>query len=410
MPPTPVWKRNLAVLRAGQLLVVSAMGIVIPLIPFFLRDLGMTDRADLERWSGLVFSAPFLAAATMSPVWGFLGDRYGHKKMVVRAIVGLAVVNLLLVFVESPLQFFVLRFSQGLVTGFVPAALAITAASTPRRDLPEAVGKLAASASAGRLLGPAIGGILAGFLTFRQLFLLVGVIIAVSAVFVLRYLEEPPRQSAERAISFAAPFRVALGTRRLRWALPGLLVAMAGVSMTMPIFPLYVEGLLGPGTDPKLLTGVGFAVVAGFTMLGSTWLGKVAGRFGLKLLLVGSLALGALALALHAAVTSVAAMLLLRAVLGVSAAGIGPVLHSMIGREAPEGMRGGVTGLANSATILGFFLGPVVGGWLANHFGVNGVFQAAGALTLICGVVAAILARRVGRDRVIPPVPREIPR
>ena len=90
---------------------MSAMGIVIPLIPFFLRDLGMTDRADLLRWSGLVFSAPFLAAATMSPVWGFLGDRFGHKKMVVRAVIGLAIVNLALVFVETPLQFFVLRFT-----------------------------------------------------------------------------------------------------------------------------------------------------------------------------------------------------------------------------------------------------------------------------------------------------------
>ena len=89
-------------LGLGQLVAVSAMGIVIPLIPFFLRELGMTDRAQLERWSGLVFSAPFLAAAVMSPVWGYLGDRYGHKKMVVRAIVGLAVVNLLLVFVRSP--------------------------------------------------------------------------------------------------------------------------------------------------------------------------------------------------------------------------------------------------------------------------------------------------------------------
>ena len=34
----------------------------------------------------LLFSGPFLAAALMSPVWGFLGDKYGHKMIVVRAI------------------------------------------------------------------------------------------------------------------------------------------------------------------------------------------------------------------------------------------------------------------------------------------------------------------------------------
>ena len=74
--PADVWRRNLVVLGAGQLVAISAMGIVIPLIPFFLRELGMTDRAELERWSGLVFSGPFLAAALMSPVWAALGDRY----------------------------------------------------------------------------------------------------------------------------------------------------------------------------------------------------------------------------------------------------------------------------------------------------------------------------------------------
>ena len=36
---------------------------------------------------------------------------------------------------------------------------------------------------------------------------------------------------------------------------------MAAISMTMPIFPLYVEDLCGAGTDPKVVTGIEFAVV-----------------------------------------------------------------------------------------------------------------------------------------------------
>jgi DHA1 family multidrug resistance protein-like MFS transporter len=409
-PETPVWQRNLLVLSAGQLVAVAAMGVVIPLIPFFLRDLGMTDRAALERWSGMVFSAPFLAAATMSPIWAFLGDRYGHKKMVVRAVVGLAVVNLLLVFVRTPIQFFLLRLVQGTVTGFVPAALAVTSASTPRERLPDAMGRLAASASAGRLLGPAIGGFLAGFLAFRQLFLLVGGTIAVAAVFVARYLKEPPLERMDASVSLATPFRTAMREPRLRLALPGLLIAMAAISMTMPIFPLYVEPLCGPGTDPKLVTGLGFAVVAAFTLLTSTWLGAIARKVGLKVLLVAALALAALALALHPAARGIGPMLALRALLGVSAAGVGPVLHSMISRAAPEGIRGGITGLANSATILGFFVGPIGGGWLANEVGIGGVFRVAAALALACGVAAALLMQRVGRQRDVAPIPEEIPR
>ena len=407
--PTTVWKRNLVVLGAGQFVAISAMGIVIPLIPFFLRELGMTDRAALERWSGLIFSGPFLAAALMSPVWGALGDRYGHKKMVVRAIIGLAVVNLLLVFVRSPTEFLVLRVVQGLVTGFVPAALAITSASAPRDRLPEAIGKLAAFASAGRMLGPAIGGLLAGFLSFHQLFLIVGLMMGIVAVFVMLFLREPPRDPRATA-SLAAPLRAALGNPKLRLALPGLLVATSGISMTMPLFPLFVEGLCGPGVDPKVVSGIGFATVAGFTLVGSTLLGRVSDRLGLKVLLVGSLFLAAIALGLHPIVRDIASMLVLRALLGVAAAGIGPVLHSMISRAAPDGMRGGITGLANSATILGFFVGPIGGGLLANAIGIDGVFRVAAVLTGACALGAAITARRVGRDRQLDTLPREVPR
>jgi MFS family permease len=405
----PAWKRNLTVLAVGQLVVISAMGIVIPLIPFFLRELGMTDVAALERWSGLVFSGPFLAAGLMSPVWGYLGDRYGHKRMVLRAIVGLAVVNLLLVFVQTPTQFLILRLTQGLVTGFVPAALAITAASTPRDRLPDSMGKLAASASAGRLLGPAVGGVLAGFLAFRHLFLLTGSLIAICAVFVGLYLREPPRTATREDVTLLGPFREALREWKLRLALPGLLVSMIGIGMTMPIFPLYVEQLCGPAIDPKVITGIGFATVAAFTLLTSTFLGRIAELVGLKSLLVGALVLASVALVLHPFATGIPSMLALRALLGVATAGIAPVLHSMIGRAAPAGMRGGVTGLASSATILGFFVGPVGGGLLANHVGIDGVFRAAALMTLSCGAVAAVAAQRVGRDRKIVRLPRETP-
>jgi DHA1 family multidrug resistance protein-like MFS transporter len=247
-------------------------------------------------------------------------------------------------------------------------------------------------------------------LAFRQLFLVVGVIIAAAAVFVGRYLQEPRDPTSREKVSIAAPLRWALGEPRVRVALGGLLVSMAAISMTMPIFPLYVEDLIGTNTDPKVITGIGFATVAGFTMIGSVFLGRLAGRVGLKVLLSGSLIVAALAMALHPLVSGVAPMLVVRALLGISAAGIGPVLHAMVARAAPEAMRGGITGLASAATILGFFVGPVSGGWLANQFGVMGVFRIAASLAAACGVAAMIAARRVGVDRRIDPVPEAIPR
>jgi MFS family permease len=111
------------------------------------------------------------------------------------------------------------------------------------------------------------------------------------------------------------------------------------------------------------------------------------------------------ALALHSWVRGIGTMLAVRALLGIGAAGVQPVLHSMISREAPEGMRGGITGWANSASILGFFVGPLAGGWLAGPVGARGVFEIAAALVFVCAIGVAIFAKRRGRGREIVPIP-----
>jgi DHA1 family multidrug resistance protein-like MFS transporter len=409
----PLWRRNLLVLSSSQLVTVAAMSIVIPFIPFFVRELGVTDRAAVERWSGLIFSGPFLAAGLMSPVWGALGDRYGHKPMVVRAIIGLAVVNFLCYFVRTPLEFWILRLIQGAVTGFIPAALAITSATTPPDKLPDAMGKLNAAAAAGRFMGPAAGGILAGLLGYRDIFLLTGSMIAIGAVTVVLFLENPPPRRSARGSPFGN-LTLAWQDRRLRLALVGLLFSMVAASMVMPIFPLFVEDLLarasGRGLDAATWTGIGFAVVAGFAMLGSAALGPVAQHVGLKVVLIASLCVTSIALALHPLVDGLVGLLAVRALLGIGVAGVQPVLISMISREAPEGRGGGFAGLASAATIFGFFLGPGSGGWLANHVGVDGVFRIAAGLAALCGIGAAIVARRTGRNRQIRPLPIGLPR
>jgi len=410
----PLWRRNLLVLSGSQLVTVAAMSIVIPFIPFFVRELGVTDRAAVERWSGLIFSGPFLAAGLLSPVWGALGDRYGHKPMVVRAIVGLAVVNFLLYFVRTPLQFWILRLVQGAVTGFIPAALAITSATTPPDRLPDAMGKLNAASAAGRLVGPAAGGLLAGMLGYRDIFLVTGSMIAIGAVAIVRFLENPPPSGSRRTASPRENLALAWRDVRMRFALTGLLLSMVAASMVMPIFPLYVEDLLARtgagGLGASVWTGIGFAVVAAFALLGSAALGPVAARIGLKVVLVGSLGISAAALALHPLARGVPSMLAVRALLGTGLAGVQPVLISMIAREAPEGRGGGFAGLASSATLLAFFLGPGSGGWLASQVGVDAVFRIAAAITLTCGAVAGFVARPRGRDREIRPVPTQVPR
>src|SRR5512140_3199577 len=88
--PWEHWRRNLYTLWAIEFAAFTGLSLILPFIPLYVRELGVTDPADVTRWSGFVLSAPFLVSFIATPLWGALGDRYGQKLMVVRALVGSA--------------------------------------------------------------------------------------------------------------------------------------------------------------------------------------------------------------------------------------------------------------------------------------------------------------------------------
>src|SRR5690554_2368607 len=116
------------------LLCSASFTMVIPFLPLFLIELGV-DKEYVNLWAGLVFSAAFLFGAVMAPIWGSLSDKYGKKKMIIRAGISLAIVYGLIAFVTNPWELLGARALHGLVGGFVPAAMAIIATSSPDRNL-----------------------------------------------------------------------------------------------------------------------------------------------------------------------------------------------------------------------------------------------------------------------------------
>ena len=82
------WRRNLYILWVIEFAAFTGLSLILPFVPLYVRELGVTDVADVTRWSGLLLSGPFMVSFIATPVWGTLGDRYGQKLMVVRALVG----------------------------------------------------------------------------------------------------------------------------------------------------------------------------------------------------------------------------------------------------------------------------------------------------------------------------------
>src|SRR5690349_17852564 len=85
------WRRNLFVCIFGSFTTVVAMTLLLPFLPLYVEQLGVSGHAAIVQWSGAAFGATYFSAALVAPLWGLLADRYGRKPMLVRASLGMAV-------------------------------------------------------------------------------------------------------------------------------------------------------------------------------------------------------------------------------------------------------------------------------------------------------------------------------
>lgn len=131
------WKRTYWVVYAANLIVALGMMSFLPFFPSFLEELGVHDRAAVQRWSGITFGAAPLAAAVMGPVWGSIGDRFSRKLMVLRSMLAITLFVGAMGFARTPWELLILRLLQGVFSGFVPpsvtlVSVAACSCSSPR--------------------------------------------------------------------------------------------------------------------------------------------------------------------------------------------------------------------------------------------------------------------------------------
>src|ERR1700750_3436577 len=85
------WKRNLIVCVYGSFTTIVGMTLLLPFLPLYVEQLGVSDHAAIVQWSGIAYGATFFSAALTAPLWGRLADRYGRKLMLIRDSLRMAV-------------------------------------------------------------------------------------------------------------------------------------------------------------------------------------------------------------------------------------------------------------------------------------------------------------------------------
>ena len=410
MQSLELWRKNLYILWGTQFIAMVGMNLVIPFLPFFVRELGITDPTDLARWSGLVYAGPFFLSFVATPFWGSLGDKYGRKAMVVRALIGLAVSQLLIGLSQDVYQLFAFRIVQGGISGYIAASIALVSTTTPKERIGYALGMMHSASAAGSVLGPFLGGLLADMIGYREIFYITASLCGLGTVVVARMVHEPGRTApAVRRYTVRDNYRFMFTNRHLRLTAITMVVAQMSILMIEPIFALFVESFQTDTRFISTLTGGIFSISGLSMVLFAAWWGKRNDERGYTKNLSMALAVVGVVYAGHIIVQNLFQLAILRAFLGFAQAGVLPALYSLTNINTPPERRGGIIAVASSMTILGNMIGPMIGGFVAGHFGITASFVANSCMLIGMSLVIRRNLTDTAVSRNAPPGPAPVP-
>ncbi|MEL6894293.1 MAG: MFS transporter, partial [Actinomycetota bacterium] len=389
MAALTVMRRLVAPVYLPMALASTGTGMLIPLLPLYLDDVGANLRT-----TAIVLAAGGVGAVAGGLPAGAMVARVGERRVLVAAIVTMALSSLALGLTETAVLLVALRLGWGAAS----IALRLSRQTYITRRVPasfrgRAMASIGGSFRIGLLVGPALGGVLADRIGFSSTFVVAGAITATSLGPPLLRSADPPiteqtarAEQAERIATNESdtgrPLPISAILRRHR----RLLLAVGIVPMlTMTVrdgrfvvLPLIGDDL---GLTPSVV-GIIVSIGTAADLLLFPVAGYVMDRFGRLAALLPFYALIALGLALLAAAGSTTEVIVAGTVIGVGN-GLGSGALLTLGSDlAPRAQPGPFLAAFGTLQDVGKVVGPLV----------VGIAGDAVSLAFAAGLLAALAA------------------
>ena len=340
--------------------------LVMPFLPLFIGQLGVTDVGQIAMWTGLSLGITPALTAMLAPAWGRLGDRFGRKIMVERSLVSFVVLFAAMAFVTRVWQVLALRAIQGLFAGYGSLSVAMAAESAPRDRMPAAIGTVQTAQRIGPGVGPVIGGVLAGLVGLRRSFIATAMFYAVALVVVhVMYDDNATHaQPSDVAETGRVTFRNVLAFRNFILMM-GVIFGLQFVDRSFgPVLPLYIEQMGVASARVPIVAGTLFSVMAFTGALGHHFCGKLLKHYTSRIVIAGGAAVAAAGSGLFGVSGNFWIMSAASVLLGLGIGAAMTASYSAAGAVIPPGAHGAGFGVLTSASLVGMASSPFIAGFV----------------------------------------------
>ena len=392
------WKRNQAAITAAAFVGFAGHTLVMPFLPLYIRELGVSEVGDIAIWTGATLGASPAIAALAGPLWGRVGDRFGNKLLVQRSLLSFMLVMIAMAYVTRAWHLFALRILQGFFAGYGALNVSMAARSAPREKMVTAIGTVQTAQRLGPALGPVIGGLLAPVVGLRNTFLVTAGVYGVALVMITALYREPPLAPRPADGRKRTPFASILAFENFLLVMLVLFGLQIVDRSFGPVLPLHLGQLGYAASEVPLAAGILFSILAFAAALGNQLSSRLLKWHSPRLVIAWAVLIAAAAMAVFSASTG---MWLLATSIAVVGLGIGTSITTAFaagGAVIPQDVHATAFGFLTSASLIGVALSPVLSGLLGAQ-SIRAVFVA-GAVIL---VILAVVVRRVMAERDAPP-------
>jgi len=390
----PVWKKNLIAVWITQFLSIMGFAFCVPVLPYYIQELGITDPDTIKLYTGLISFLPAISLGIMAPVWGAAADRFGKKIMLLRAMFFAFFILLALGFAVNATQILLIRLVQGLLTGTVAASYSLIAAGTPDDRMSYALGIIASSIFIGNSSGLALGGIIADAVGYRTSFFIGAAMMLAGLVFVMVAVKEIKGISVSKtgvpkvrgirnklkALKTFAPVAVAI--------LPMVFMVRVTRTISDPYIPIYIQEIRNALEGSASISGIVRAVASIATALAGIFIVRLGDKFNRYVLSAILLTIGAAFAVPLYFTNSLVLFTLFNFVVFLSIGGVDPIISSQASIMVTSEKRGVLFGLITMVGSFGWAVSPMIGSFVSIRFSTKSIFLTFSAMMLMTALVS----------------------